>query len=168
MTNSAKEKVKFWEGREDRPTSVLIVGLDTTSRSHVYRSLPRTLRVLRDMKFEDFRGFHTIQPSTLPNFQAMLMGLTDAQVNGGCQPTWEDPYDNCHLIWDLFNSHNYITMYHEDGAQSFNWYGGGGFARKPVDYYAHPMFLSLLEMRKNKTFVCGPNLLFFIHPEVLS
>ncbi|CAG7679286.1 unnamed protein product, partial [Allacma fusca] len=83
------------------------------------RSLPKTMQILNEMDFLSFKGFHTIEAQTLPNFFAMLMGMTKTQVRGSCAPNWYHPYDECPMIWKEFSaSHRYITAFMEDGIGS--------------------------------------------------
>ena len=76
---SVQEKVDHWtkvyaknQTDEPKPISFLILGFDSTSRSHVYRSLPKTLQVMDRLGFVDFEGLHSIKAQTLPNFLALL------------------------------------------------------------------------------------------------
>ncbi|CAG7831661.1 unnamed protein product, partial [Allacma fusca] len=144
-----QEKINYWEGipEEERPFNVFVLGIDTVSRSHAYRSLPKSIKLMTELGFIDFEAYHSVAPSTLTNFMAMLMGLSRAQVRGTCSKSWVTPFDDCPLIWKNFSENNYVTSYVEDGAQSFNWGGQSGFVNQPTDYYLHHLFLSLAHTR---------------------
>ncbi len=151
------EKFKHWNtrpetdggGAEVEPISVLFLGIDSVSRSHAYRSLPRTLDFMTStLEFVDFQGYHSTSGSTLTNFMAFLMGTTRSDVRRTCAPDWHSTFDRCPLIWQEFGAAHYVTMYVEDGTQTFNWGGQSGFAEPPTDFYAHPLFNAMLPLRK--------------------
>ncbi|CAG7823765.1 unnamed protein product [Allacma fusca] len=144
-----QEKINYWKGipEEERPFNVFVLGIDTVSRSHAYRSLPKSIKLMTELGFIDFEAYHSVAPSTIPNLMAMLMGLSRAQVRGTCSKSWVTPFDDCPLIWKKFSENNYVTSYVEDGAQSFNWGGQSGFVNQPTDYYLHHLFLSLAHTR---------------------
>ncbi|CAG7827551.1 unnamed protein product [Allacma fusca] len=150
---AVQEKMNYWEGisDEERPFNVFILGIDTVSRSHAYRSLTKSIKLMEELGFIDFQAYHSVAPSTLTNFMAMLMGLQRAKVRGTCAKDWVAPFDNCPLIWKNFSENNYVTGYVEDGPQSFNWGGQSGFVNQPTDYYLHHLFLSLADTRGNVT-----------------
>ena len=147
--NKAAAKLKYWESipAEDRPISVFIFGFDSTSRSHAYRCIPKSLEIMKRLGFIDFTGFHSIAPNTLSNFMALLMGMTRPEVRETCSKDWTAPFDDCPLIWKQFHDSNYVTGFFEDGDQSFNWGGQSGFVKRPTDYYLHPLFLALRKYR---------------------
>ncbi|CAG7727539.1 unnamed protein product [Allacma fusca] len=148
---AVQEKINYWEGisDEEKPFNVFILGIDTVSRSHAYRSLTKSIKLMEELGFIDFQGYHSVGPSTLTNFMAMLMGLQRTKVRGTCAKDWVTPFDNCPLIWKNFSENNYVTGYVEDGPQSFNWGGQSGFVNQPTDYYLHHLFLSLADTPGN-------------------
>ncbi|CAG7785601.1 unnamed protein product [Allacma fusca] len=157
---AVQEKIKYWEGisDEEKPFSVFILGIDTVSRSHAYRSLTKSIKLMEELDFIDFQAYHSVGPSTLSNLMAMLIGLPRAKVRGTCAKDWVTPFDSCPFIWKNFSETNYVTGYVEDGSQSFNWGGQSGFVNQPTDYYLHHLFLSLARTRGNirKNFIKNP------------
>ena len=146
---NVQEKMDYWKTYQNsNPINVVFIGIDTVSRSHAYRSIPETLKYMKEMGFHDFQGYHSIGPSTLPNFMAILFGLKRTEVRETCTSSWTSPFDSCPFIWKNFSLNNYITMYIEDGKEtSFNWGGQSGFKNKPTDYYIHPLFSAIEDLR---------------------
>ena len=157
LKKSVEEKMKIWDdertkqggNHHQRPINIIIQGIESVSRSHLYRSLPKTVAFLKKVGYIDFKGYHSLAPSTLPNFMAFLMGQTKLGVRESCAPDWESPFDNCSLVWKDFSAKNYITNYMEDGLQTFNWGNQGGFRESPTDYYLHPLFLALSHFKNS-------------------
>ena len=149
-SKSVQRKTSHWDKtrRKDK-INVVILGIDSTSRAHAYRSIPQTMRLLKKNGFVDFKGFHSVGPSTMYNMIALLTGKTPEQLASTCQAGAESPYDNCSFIWKEFSDEYYITHFIEDGEQSFNWGNHGGFMKKPVDFYAHPLFLAIEKLRSS-------------------
>ncbi|CAG7694884.1 unnamed protein product [Allacma fusca] len=144
-----QEKMKYWEKvpLDGRSPSVLLFGIDSTSRAHAYRSLPQSIDLMMKLGFVDFNSYHSVAPATLNNFMAFLMGLTRNEVRNSCAPNWTTPFDECPLIWKTFSEQKYVTSYIEDGSQTFNWGGQSGFNEAPTDYYLHHFFKQLRESR---------------------
>jgi len=147
-----RDKMNYWKQKittepESKPINVIFLGIDTVSRSHAFRSLPKTMEYLKGMGFHDFLGYHSLAPSTLTNFMAFLIGLRRSEVSATCARWWSNPYDSCPFIWKNYSSQNYVTMYAEDGEQSFNWGVQKGFNEKPTDYYIHSLFRSIEGLR---------------------
>jgi len=153
ISAQVKKKLTFWTEefssplpKSSTPINVILFGIDTVSRSHALRSLPKTISLFQEMGFHDFQGYHSIFPETIDNFMGFLMGLQKPIVRATCSPSWESPFDACPLIWKNYSAHNYVTMYIEDGLQTFNW-AGQGFKDRPTDYYPRHLFTAITEMR---------------------
>ncbi|CAG7693475.1 unnamed protein product, partial [Allacma fusca] len=123
-------------------------GFDTTSRADFHRSLPRTMNTAKEMGFLDFKYYHSIAPYTLENFLGFLVGLTTPSIRKTCAPSWSSSFDTCPHIWKYYSQNEFVTMYAEDGSQTFNWGGQGGFIKRPTDYYLHPMFRFLNNLQQ--------------------
>ena len=160
VRDGVRDKLNFWKEtpEDERPYSVFMFGFDSASRSHTYRSIPKSLDVMKKMGFVDLKGYHSIAPSTLTNMMGFLMGLTRPEVRGNCARDWETPFDDCPFVWKDFSDMNYVTLYLEDGNQTFNWGGQSGFMEAPTDYYLHHMFLALADLRQEQVKVQSPNL----------
>jgi len=164
-STQVKKKLEFWADefrsplpKPSSPINVILLGVDNVSRSHALRSLPKTISLFQEMGFHDFQGYHSIFPSTLTNSMGFLMGLQRTTVRATCSPNWESPFDSCPLIWKNYSAQNYVTMYIEDGFQTFNWAGQSGFEERPTDYYPHRLFTAIREMRSNvRSFILEVN-----------
>ena len=153
------EKQTFWKGKneEEIPPNVLILGIDTVSRSHAYRSLPKTIGLLKQLDFQDFKSFHSVAANTLSNLIALLGGFGKEKFRKSCVKDWRSSFDSCELIWKDFAARNYVTSYIEDGYQSFNWGGQSGFINQPTDYYWHHFFMALSDVRRQQFQVSSTN-----------
>ena len=151
-TPAVLKKQNFWEGKneEDIPPNIFILGIDTVSRSHAYRSLPKTIGLLKALNFQDFTSFHSVAANTLSNLIALLAGFGKEEFHKSCVKDWKSNFDSCNLIWKDFAARNYVTSYIEDGYQSFNWGGKSGFINPPTDYYWHHFFLALNDARRSQ------------------
>ncbi|CAG7718803.1 unnamed protein product, partial [Allacma fusca] len=143
---NVQKKLDFWKDQE-KPPNILILGIDSVSRLHAHRSLPKTLSLLKAMNFLEFKGYHSTGASTLKNFLPVLMGKNLREIRSTCSANWTSKFDDCPLIWKFFDDRNFITNFLEDGEGSFNWGGQGGFTAPPTDYYIQPMFKALRDMR---------------------
>ncbi|CAG7722260.1 unnamed protein product [Allacma fusca] len=149
MKDQVKKKIQFWQkiSPDLRPISVLLLGIDSVSRAHAYRSLPKTMEYMKIHGFIDFNHYHSIAPSTFTNFLGFLSGMTRNHVRSTCAPDWISPVDKCPLIWADFNQEQYVTSYTEDWGQTFSWGGQAGFQEEPTDYYVHTPFIALRTIR---------------------
>lgn len=145
--HKVRGKLEHWSSSgipdEERPISVFLFGVDTVSRAHAYRSLPKSIAAMKRMDFVDFPGYHSVSKFTFPNFMGFLLGMTQARVRDTCAKNWSTPFDSCPFIWKNFSASNYVTGFFEDGIGSLNWGGQSGFMKPPTDYYLHPLFLAV-------------------------
>jgi hypothetical protein len=165
---SIVRKVNHWEvSGSKRPLSVILIGIDSLSRSSAYRTLPKTLNFLMEtMGFTDFKGYHSIAAGTIHNFMGFLTGLSMDEARENCWTDWFEPPDSCPFIWNDFGRQNYVTMYLEDGNQSFNYGGEGGFTDRPTDCYIHSLFKAMWKMRMNISTVRTLNSALYCHLRV--
>ena len=143
LTKTVRAKMEHWRRQKSQlPVSVLFMGIDTTSRLHFHRSLPKTLAILEQMGFYDFKGYETLYPQTTHNFANFLMGLPYIELKKIHK--WGQSFDKKPIIWKAFNKNNYVTMYFEDG-QSFNAHKTGWkrFQTRQTDYYGFPLHNAL-------------------------
>ncbi|CAG7642277.1 unnamed protein product [Allacma fusca] len=152
-TNKTKAKVEYWRGRRfdsgendweeiksntSISPSVLILGIDSISRLHMYRSLAKTKEFLDANDFVEMRGYTKIGDNTFPNMMGALGGMETNKY-----PCWKkktDFMDDCPLIWKNFSSSNYVTALLEDSAGIANFnFMKTGFLEEPTDYYLRPI-----------------------------
>ncbi|CAG7833821.1 unnamed protein product [Allacma fusca] len=146
MKKRVQDKIKYWSQIQEKPISVMMIVLDSASRSHAFRSLPRTLNLLlANMNFEDFKGHHILGEPTMPNIIPLLLGASSSQEFWKTQkPSWTSQWDGYPFIWKKFTSLNYVTMFLEDDTVmgTFNYGGQTGFNMEPTDYYPRPLFVA--------------------------
>ena len=58
------------------------------------------------------------------------------------------PQTGSPLVFKDFNAARYVTMYNEDGYQSFIRGPNGGFEEPPTDYCIHPLLVAIDPIRK--------------------
>ena len=152
--HSAVKKMKYWEkSPETKPFNVLFIGYDSTSRKHAFRGFNKTLKIIQDMGFLDFRGHHSLVPKTIPNFLTWTSGQNYYETVNSCHPIWEDKYDECPFIWKNYAAHNAITLLIEDPPGTFNFNGQTGFKSPPTDYYIHPLMQALFQVEWDRPWV---------------
>ena len=147
ISDSVQLKIDYWKkqaaaGKETKkvqPISVLYIGIDSTSRSHFYRSFKKTSKLLRQLGFWDFEAHHATAAYTIRNMFAMLAGYSMADMTRAMRGWRKRYYDDVDWIWKLFEAMNYVTFNLQD-RQTFNIDAGSeGFKRQPTDYYLRPM-----------------------------
>ncbi|CAG9860212.1 unnamed protein product [Phyllotreta striolata] len=121
------------ENSENSKFSVLLLGIDSMSKSNLIRTMPKTFRYLED-NFYNLRGYTKIGENTLPNLMAILSGHNMDQLNSFCNDSVK--FNNCKFIWDKFKALGYVTAYLEDEVEisTFN-YNRAGFSEEPTDLY---------------------------------
>uniref|UniRef100_A0A183TVX8 DUF229 domain-containing protein n=1 Tax=Toxocara canis TaxID=6265 RepID=A0A183TVX8_TOXCA len=132
---------------EAKRRSVLIVGIDSVSRSNVIRNLPLSYRYLtEEIGGWDFRGYSKIDDNTFPNMLAVLTGHKVAvdykELHENVQTSFVDHWP---FIWTNFSKAGYTTLLAEEQPGIFS-YKARGFKRAPTDVYLRPYGHVLMEM----------------------
>ncbi|CAD5225814.1 unnamed protein product [Bursaphelenchus xylophilus] len=119
--------------------NVMIIGIDSVSRSNVIRNLPKTYGYLTSkIGGFDFRGYAKIDDNTSPNMIALTTGRR-VTVKASELPL--DPQkefvDSWPFIWKNFSQNGYNTLLAEE--QPGVWsYKAMGFKYQPTDVYFRP------------------------------
>ncbi|KAH3830323.1 hypothetical protein DPMN_103564 [Dreissena polymorpha] len=119
---------------EYRP-SVILIGIDSLSRSNAIRSLPKTLQYLRDdLEAFDFMGLRKVGLNAFPNLIPLLTGRPHTDFPNYMQG--KDFADSIPLIWKEDCTARTATAFIEDcpGISIFN-YLKPGFYKQPSEYY---------------------------------
>ncbi|KAF6208900.1 hypothetical protein GE061_014642 [Apolygus lucorum] len=123
--------------------SVMIIGFDSISRLNMIRTMPTTVKHLRDTGWYEMKGFNKVGDNTFPNLMAAFSGLNLEQVTKSCQPRYDSHLDNCSIIWKKFSDNGYVTAYGEDQPVISTFNGlRTGFKVQPTDYYLRPFVLA--------------------------
>lgn len=123
--------------------SVLIIGLDSTSRGNIVRHFPKLRSfLLNKMKAFELKRFNKVQKNTVVNLVPFLYGKYVNEIeqkfvkesNLFSKHFYDDIIKN--FIWNDFQKLNYKTLFAEDAyyMATFN-YLTRGFRNPPTDYY---------------------------------
>lgn len=136
MTDKLKSRIHTFG--EYKPPSVLILGIDSISRSNFFRTLVSTSNYLKQKKWINFKAYNKVGYNTFPNVMAMLTGrsLTSIKAFGKPSLLFINTYD---LIWKDYQRLGYVTAYAEDLAYMNTFtYTRKGFKEPPTDFYYRP------------------------------
>ena len=133
---------KSTRGKVGDRLSVLMLGLESTSRLNFIRQLTKTHGYIKTkMKSFDLKGFTKVGDNTIVNIMPMLTGkfLGELEWNNNSQP-----FDDIPFIWKSFAENNFVTLKAEDRP----WIGifnvdKKGFLEQPMDYYLRTLFIPL-------------------------
>ncbi|KAJ4441721.1 hypothetical protein ANN_11579 [Periplaneta americana] len=119
-------------GQRER-VSVLVVGMDSVSRLNFHRQLPRTLKILQNMKAIELLGYNKVADNTFPNLIPVLSGLSEKELKD---------VDECNWVWKNFSAAGYRTVFGEDDASNGIFtFAGRRFKKQPTDYYPRPYIM---------------------------
>ena len=120
--------------------NVMLIAVDSTSRLNSIRKLPRTRTfILNELKAVEMLGFTRVGLNSFPNILPLITGIDTRQF------WWRFSCDGLPLIWKNFFKLGYWTLYGEEGESgngAFS-YGGGGFRKRPTDFYLRPLLLAV-------------------------
>ncbi|EDV38907.2 uncharacterized protein Dana_GF24761 [Drosophila ananassae] len=126
--------------------SVIIMGLDSTSRMNFQRTMPKVLKYVRQDGWFEMQGYNKVGDNTLPNLLAVLAGTSRERADKSCNLRSRDCLDKVNFIWKRYKKNKYTTAFAEDceAMSTFN-YMLPGFVHQPVDYYLRPFLLAAEE-----------------------
>ncbi|ODN00949.1 hypothetical protein Ocin01_05733 [Orchesella cincta] len=146
-SEKVKRKAEYWEQRRSQgllnPPSILVIGIDSISRMHMIRSLPKTREFLQKHEFVEMKGYNKVGENTFPNIMAGFAGM-ELNNYSSCWPNKSTKLDDCPYIWKNYSDLNYVTAFLEDspGIAIFN-YIKHGFVEPPADYYMRPLSVAI-------------------------
>lgn len=135
--------------------SVVILGLDATSRMNFIRAMPKSNKyLLKTMSAVSLDGYTKVAENTLPNVIPLLTGRTLDEFKKECVDESlggsHVHLDECPFIWKVFAENGYRTSLAEDdvdiGIFNMNW--GNAFVNPPTDYYLRT-FSNLMQKRSS-------------------
>ncbi|XP_055538592.1 uncharacterized protein LOC129726053 isoform X1 [Wyeomyia smithii] len=143
---------RYRQSYQQRPLSVLMVGIDSISRLNLIRAMPHTAQHLYDTGWYELKGYNKIDDNTYPNLMAILTGYNSSLAYGLCNPRQVGQLETCPFMWNYFADSGYVTAYAEDEASinTFN-YHKFGFVKQPTDYYLRPIALAAEKYLTKKT-----------------
>ncbi|KAH3875587.1 uncharacterized protein LOC127869427 [Dreissena polymorpha] len=136
----AKRPSEVADESEDKP-SVIILAMDSLSRSNAMRNLPKSLKYLKEeLRAYDFIGYRKVGLNSFPNAVPLLTGHPHTKF-----PQVESRFlDDLPFLWNSFSKLRLGTFFIEDSKDisMFN-YLLRGFYNQPCDYYFRPFDLAL-------------------------
>ncbi|PAV58895.1 hypothetical protein WR25_08884 [Diploscapter pachys] len=127
---------------------VVMIGLDSMSRSNFMRQLPLTYQTLQALDFIDMMNHVKIGDNTYVNWLAILTGkrgVSSREFKAEMDESWNIAFDQFDMIWKNFSRNGYATLFAEDRPDiaTFNYFGYlYGFRNTPVDHYFRPFWLA--------------------------
>ncbi|KAH8298389.1 hypothetical protein KR018_012641 [Drosophila ironensis] len=127
--------------------SVLIVGLDSTSRLHFPRSVGETASFLFSLPHVQFNGFSRVGEDSFQCLMPLLTGLSYLEVKERIKKSLH--MDGLPFLWKRFRQAGYETVLGEDNVDK-SLFPGKGFNQQPTDYYLRPALNEMwLKTRKD-------------------
>lgn len=165
LKQEVEERCNASSPGEQQSVSVLIVGVDAVSRLNLHRTMPKTIRYLKEvLNAVEMLGYNKVADNTFPNLVPVLAGLSEQQLRKTCWPTYRTVFDNCPLIWRNYSKAGYRTAFAEDASWMGTFaYTKYGFHKQPTDYYTR-VFNKLAEdeigheQRSNAKLCTGPRI----------
>ncbi|KAL3886603.1 hypothetical protein ACJMK2_026587 [Sinanodonta woodiana] len=128
---------------EDNETySIIFVGIDSASHSHVLRNLPLTYKYLtNELHMYDFKGYMKVGMNTFPNLCPLLTGKSESEFPFYLKLM---KMDSLPLLWKEKEFRSHVTFFLEDRPEIalFNFIKRG-FVDPPTSYYFRPMSLAM-------------------------
>ncbi|EFP07084.1 hypothetical protein CRE_12874 [Caenorhabditis remanei] len=128
--------------------SVIMIGLDSMSRSNFIRQMPKTYKYMQDSGFIDMKGHMKIHDNTYGNILAILTGKRGVSVQefpAEMNESWHIAFDDFDFVWKTFSENGYATLFAEDRPDigTFTYKNLlNGFLQKPTDHYLRPFWIS--------------------------
>ncbi|XP_053380884.1 uncharacterized protein LOC123550214 [Mercenaria mercenaria] len=174
-SENAKKEDDIEDESEDRP-SVIVFGIDSVSRSHAVRALPKSYEfLLSEFQAYDFLGHNRVGENTWRNFIPLLAGKSHRKYLDFLHMIFH--VDSLPFIWYEKEMARIATFYAEDRPElsAFTVFGQLGFKRPPTDYYFRPFtqgvhtFVPKIVDHVTKSHDCyGPKTMFDIQVDYLK
>uniref|UniRef100_A0A8R1HNU5 Uncharacterized protein n=1 Tax=Caenorhabditis japonica TaxID=281687 RepID=A0A8R1HNU5_CAEJA len=138
---------KIEESSPDFP-SVIMIGIDSMSRSNFVRQMPKTYKYMLETGFIDLKGHMKIHDNTYGNTLAILTGKRGVSVGefaAEMNESWHIAFDEFDFVWKQFNENGYATFYAEDRPDIGTFTFKNlllGFLQQPTDHYLRPFWIS--------------------------
>lgn len=138
--NTTLEKIQDMKHKEytGDAVNVIMIGIDSVSRSNMIRQMPMTREVLeKEIKAIELLGYNKVGENTLVNLVPMLHGKFVDELG-------DANFDTMPFVWRKFQEKGYRTSFAEDHPKIsiFN-YHREGFDFPPTNYYLRPLALAM-------------------------
>jgi len=150
LSNNTKNPEENRPDEESKP-NVIILGIDSTSRLNLRRSMPKLHKFLQRPGWFEMQGFNKVGENTIPNLLAMLTGNAEEKAMAQSRFSHGGFIDKLKYIWQRFKNYGYQTAFGEDCGKinTFN-YNKPGFKKQPVDYYLRNFIVALETILKTR------------------
>ncbi|KAH6939182.1 hypothetical protein HPB50_016425 [Hyalomma asiaticum] len=141
------------------PMSVLILGVDSTSRMNFHRHMKRTRKFLeQDLSAFEFIAFNKVGDASFANLIPLLTGLAGPDAESLISRS--STVEVLPFVWNLYKGRGYTTAFVEEMPHYglFTYPNFSGFARKPADYYPVPILRLMDEKHFDKSCCVGSRL----------
>ncbi|KAL4229514.1 hypothetical protein ACF0H5_012554 [Mactra antiquata] len=143
LWNLSQTRESEIEKESESKLSIIYFGLDSASRSHALRKLPKVYRYMKeDLQAYDFQGYMKVGLNSFPNLVPLLAGKSHDQY---AMENLQISYlDSMPFIWNEKSMKNHVTLHSEDRPDIATMnYLHAGFKKQPVDYYYRPFALAM-------------------------
>ncbi|XP_016972587.2 uncharacterized protein LOC108039920 [Drosophila rhopaloa] len=151
-----EENFKIMNRTDEPKPSVIIMGLDSTSRMNFRRSMPKVSKYVDQEGWFEMQGYNKVGDNTLPNLLAVLAGTSTDRAQKHCNLRNRGCMDKINFIWKRFKKEGYTTAFAEDceNISTFN-FNLAGFVYRPVDYYLRPFLYAAEATLKLTSYLTG-------------
>ncbi|KAH7967441.1 hypothetical protein HPB49_024861 [Dermacentor silvarum] len=141
-----------------RQMSVLLLGIDSTSRINFNRLMKKTRKyIIEELNAFELLGFNKVGDSSFPNQLPLLSGFSGPDAESLFK---RYSFDTFPLLWNTFRLEGYTTLFLEEMPYYglFTYPNYLGFNRPPTDYYPEPVLRMMDEKGGNDRFCVGSRL----------
>ncbi|KAL4235739.1 hypothetical protein ACF0H5_004131 [Mactra antiquata] len=143
MWNSDAKPKDTVEDESSDNLSIIVFGIDSVSRSHALRNLPKSYQFLRkEFRAYDFEGYSKVGENTWPNLVPLLTGKNHRDFPLVLH--LRKHADSMPLLWKESAIDHIASYFAEDrpDISTFN-YIKSGFKFQPTDFYFRPYTLGM-------------------------
>ncbi|CAL1293248.1 unnamed protein product [Larinioides sclopetarius] len=140
--------------------NVLMFGLDSMSRLHYMRKLPKTYKYLTEvLKASVLKGYNIVGDGTPQALIPMLTGYTEPELPETRKRMSDANYVNIYpFAWKNFTDNGYVTAYAEDVPFTGVFtYRLKGFNELPTDHYMRSFYIEVDKVLKEHPKLCLGN-----------
>ncbi|XP_013790890.1 uncharacterized protein LOC106474743 [Limulus polyphemus] len=137
--------------------NVLMFGLDSMSRNHFIRKLPKTYTYLTSiLKGIVLKGYNIVGDGTPQALIPILTGFTERELPETRKRFSEAQHVNVYpFIWKRFSEFGYVTAFAEDTPETGIFtYRLKGFDEQPTDHYMRSFFLEASKVASHHKKYC--------------
>lgn len=157
MRKLKRDKISYYLNSTKIKPNVLLIGIDSLSRSHFQRVLPKTYKFLTNLQHNHiFNQINSVGINTFPNMIPLLSGIIEEEISTLKLTSEINKYreantsfhDTLPFIWNEYEKEGYLTMLNQDMPSiAFLNFLKDGFRFKPTPYYTRPYWIKYYNIR---------------------